>query len=53
MTGESDAITKNEDRPFLLSGSNIIQGTGTMMILAVGKNSFAGKLKLRIQKDQD
>lgn len=53
MTGESDAITKNEDRPFLLSGSNIVQGTGTAMILAVGKNSFAGKLKLRIQKDQD
>ena len=53
MTGESDAITKNEQHPFLLSGSNIVQGTGTILILAVGKNSFSGKLKMKIQKDQD
>lgn len=53
MTGEPDAITKNEEHPFMISGSNIVNGTGTILVLAVGRNSFSGKLKLKIQKDQD
>lgn len=39
--------------PFLISGSKIMEGTGEMLVLAVGVNSQYGKLKLKIQQDPD
>ncbi len=31
----------------------VMEGTGTMIVAAVGKNSYYGKLKLKIQQDED
>lgn len=30
-----------------------MEGTGTMIVAAVGKNSYYGKLKMKIQQDED
>ena len=63
LTGEPDAIKKKvpvsydwekeHSSPFLISSSKLMSGTGLMVVAAVGKNSFYGKLKMRIQQDQD
>lgn len=62
MTGESHYIEKEVPvkytadegvNPFLISGSKIMEGTGTMLILAVGKHSQYGQLKLKIQTGDD
>lgn len=60
MTGETHGIKKsipsNYDKagesPFLISGSKVVEGTGSMLVLAVGRNSQYGKLKLILQGDQ-
>lgn len=31
----------------------IMEGTGTIIVAAVGKNSYYGKLKMKIQQDQE
>lgn len=50
ITGETDPVKKfplskasNTVRPFLISGSKVIEGSGEMLILAVGENSSVGK----------
>ena len=43
-TGESDAIAKPEKDPFFLSGSQVLEGYGTILVVAVGTNSFNGKV---------
>ena len=51
-TGESDAIKKgNTDGrdPFFLSGTQVIQGTGRMLVLATGETSFGGKLMMALR----
>lgn len=45
MTGESDLIIKNESAPVLLSGTKVMEGSGQMLVVAVGKNSQAGIIK--------
>ena len=30
-----------------------MSGTGVMVVCAVGKNSYYGKLKMKVQQDQD
>jgi P-type Ca2+ transporter type 2B len=47
LTGESKAILK---RPgdVILSGTTAIQGSGKMVVIAVGVNSVAGKIKARV-----
>uniref|UniRef100_A0A1I8GWH9 Calcium-transporting ATPase n=1 Tax=Macrostomum lignano TaxID=282301 RepID=A0A1I8GWH9_9PLAT len=43
LTGESDHVKKGEDRdPMLLSGTNVMEGSGKMVVTAVGINSQAG-----------
>ncbi|CAF3597767.1 unnamed protein product [Rotaria sp. Silwood1] len=45
LTGDSDLIKKNESRdPFLLSGTNIVEGSGKMLVLAVGEHSQMGTI---------
>jgi P-type E1-E2 ATPase len=40
MTGEPDAIKKNpKTKPFLLSGTQVGEGNGRMLVTAVGMNS--------------
>lgn len=62
LTGETDDVKKrvpvtydknDAGTPFLISSSMIMEGTGTMIVAAVGKNSYYGKLKLKIQQDED
>ena len=50
-TGESDAIKKGRDQndPFVLSGTKVIEGVGTMLVIAVGPNSFHGKTLIHLQ----
>eukprot|EP01113_Clastostelium_recurvatum_P039548 TRINITY_DN604_c0_g1_i1.p1 TRINITY_DN604_c0_g1~~TRINITY_DN604_c0_g1_i1.p1 ORF type:complete len:1064 (-),score=338.27 TRINITY_DN604_c0_g1_i1:106-3297(-) len=58
MTGEADAIKKGSLAdgmdPFFLSGSQVIEGFGRMLVIAVGKYSFNGKTMLALQvEDSD
>lgn len=45
MTGESDLLTKNAQKPFLLSGTKVMEGLGKMLVICVGENSQAGIIK--------
>jgi calcium-translocating P-type ATPase len=52
LTGESKAIQK---RPgdVILSGTTAQQGSGKMVVIAVGKFSVAGKIKARVYESED
>ena len=62
ITGESDEIkkrvpetySKTEGKsPFMISGSKVMEGTGLMLVAAVGKNSVYGKLKATLDAADD
>mmetsp|Transcript_2959 Transcript_2959/g.5698 ORF Transcript_2959/g.5698 Transcript_2959/m.5698 type:complete len:1022 (-) Transcript_2959:3022-6087(-) len=64
LTGETALIPKTAakggdceggpgDDPFIVSGTNIIQGTGLMLVLAVGPNSIQGKILARIREQEE
>lgn len=60
LTGEPILIKKKvpttydeKISPFLISSSKLMSGTGLMVVAAVGKSSYYGKLKIKIQQDQD
>lgn len=43
LTGESDHVKKGENYdPMLLSGTHVMEGSGKMVVTAVGVNSQAG-----------
>lgn len=52
LTGESKLISK---RPgdIILSGTNVAQGSGKMVVIAVGVNSVSGKIKARVYESED
>jgi P-type E1-E2 ATPase len=35
--------------PFLFSGSKVVDGGGLMVVVAVGVNSYSGKMQMKIQ----
>lgn len=37
--------------PFLLSGTRVIDGTGQMLVIAVGESSFHGRMMMALQED--
>ncbi|KAK1756472.1 PMCA-type calcium-translocating P-type ATPase [Echria macrotheca] len=63
ITGESEHVAKAAvgstlERssgldPFIISGSKIIDGRGTYMVIAVGNNSTEGQTKLASQEQKD
>ena len=60
MTGENKTITKsllvkgsNDSSPFLISGTKVIDGTGKMMVLTVGKDTYENILKAKLQGEDD
>ena len=61
MTGEPLGIKKTVPtwvpgehcNPFLISGSKILEGTGKMVVLAIGEHSQFGILKKNIQSSDD
>ncbi|CAG8509968.1 46135_t:CDS:10 [Gigaspora margarita] len=48
-TGESDAIRKGDNDPFILSGSKITEGVGRIVVIAVGVNSYFGKTMMALR----
>ena len=52
MTGESVLIPKDDKAPFLLSGSIIVEGTGSLLVLTYGKTSFDPEYFM-IHEEQD
>ncbi|XP_029006142.1 plasma membrane calcium-transporting ATPase 3-like isoform X5 [Betta splendens] len=43
LTGESDQVRKSQDKdPMLLSGTHVMEGSGRMLVSAVGLNSQTG-----------
>lgn len=45
LTGEAASIKKKPDRnPFLYAGTQVMEGTGTMLAIAVGASSQQGKI---------
>lgn len=51
MTGESDQLIKNEQDPFMLSGTIVVDGLGKMIATSVGINSLLGKSMIGLQVD--
>ncbi|CAG9461436.1 unnamed protein product [Pedinophyceae sp. YPF-701] len=43
LTGESDPIKKSDKRPWCLSGTQVTEGSGTILVTAVGEKSQWGK----------
>lgn len=52
LTGESVLISKNPG-DVVLSGTTAIQGSAKMVVIAVGTNSVAGKIKARVYESSD
>ena len=52
LTGESHMISKKPG-DVILSGTNAVQGSGKMVVIAVGPNSVAGKIKARVYESED
>jgi P-type E1-E2 ATPase len=53
MTGEPVAVKKEEDNPFLLSGCQVAEGCGKMIVTAVGMNSEWGKTLAKLNVEVD
>ncbi|KAJ2164489.1 plasma membrane calcium, partial [Coemansia sp. RSA 353] len=55
-TGESDAVKKgttDEGRdPFVLSGAKVLEGVGSMVVVAVGTRSFYGKIMMAMRQGE-
>jgi Ca2+ transporting ATPase len=52
MTGEPDIIKKNPDRdPFFLSGTQLQDGSGRMLVVLVGQRSYQGKMKEAVSEE--
>ncbi|KAG7366729.1 plasma-membrane calcium-translocating P-type ATPase [Nitzschia inconspicua] len=52
LTGESDPVRKKPG-DFILSGTNAVQGSGRMVVIAVGTNSVSGKIRARVYESAD
>uniref|UniRef100_A0A7S2R848 P-type Ca(2+) transporter n=1 Tax=Mucochytrium quahogii TaxID=96639 RepID=A0A7S2R848_9STRA len=60
LTGETALVAKAvhevkesaPNDPFVVSGTNVMHGSGKMLVLAIGRNSMQGKILARI-RDQD
>lgn len=50
-TGESDALKKDpEEKCYIISGSKVLDGSGQMLVTAVGRNSFFGKTMMAMRE---
>ena len=52
LTGESKMISKHPG-DIVLSGTNAVQGSGKMVVIAVGVHSVAGRIKARVYESAD
>jgi Ca2+-transporting ATPase len=52
ITGEPDLIEKSSEKDvFIISGTSIEEGTGVVMVAAVGPNSFQGQMARALDAD--
>lgn len=51
MTGESDEIAKDDSDPFMLSGTTVADGSGKMVVIAVGTRSLQGRAMAGLRID--
>lgn len=54
MTGEPHAVEKDVEKdPFLLSGTNVVNGIGKMMVIGTGVNSLNGRSLLALEVEPE
>ncbi|RWR77974.1 calcium-transporting ATPase 1, plasma membrane-type-like protein [Cinnamomum micranthum f. kanehirae] len=53
LTGESESVTVNEENPFLLSGTNVQDGSCKMLVTTVGMRTQWGKLVATLSEGGD
>lgn len=53
LTGEPEPMTKDHEHPFMISGTTVNAGQGTMVVVAVGEFSIAGKIKKDVYGAED
>ncbi|KAL5566270.1 hypothetical protein UlMin_029434 [Ulmus minor] len=53
MTGESDHVEIGSGNPFLLSGTKVTDGFGSMLVTSVGMNTSWGEMMSSISRDSD
>lgn len=49
LTGEPHLVEKDEHDPFIKSGTNVMVGTGKILVVAVGRNSVQGRILASLQ----
>lgn len=53
-TGENDEIEKTADGDSVFrSGTNVLEGEGTAIVIAVGVNSLAGRIAMAVRADKE
>ena len=53
ITGEANDVHKSAVNPFLISGTNIIDGCdGIALVVAVGKTSYSGVIAMAVREDK-
>lgn len=52
FTGESESVDKDKQNPFLLAGSEVNEGTGKMICLAVGENTGWGNILKKLNEEE-
>jgi len=50
LTGEPDLMKKNENNRFMLSGTKVMSGACTVLVLAVGENSESGRITVLVKE---
>jgi len=54
LTGESDNVPiDSEDKPYVLAGTQVVEGVGKMIVTRVGVNSEWGKTAALLSKEQE
>ncbi|XP_061338997.1 calcium-transporting ATPase 4, plasma membrane-type-like isoform X1 [Gastrolobium bilobum] len=53
LSGESEPVNANEEKPFLLSGTKVQDGQGVMLVTAVGMRTEWGKLMETLNEGGD
>ncbi|GAQ87615.1 Calcium transporting ATPase [Klebsormidium nitens] len=53
MTGESQPMHKNEQKPFMMAGTKVSDGMGTMVLTGVGMHTEWGKVMATLSEDVD
>eukprot|EP00397_Hematodinium_sp_SG-2012_P004630 GEMP01004642.1.p1 GENE.GEMP01004642.1~~GEMP01004642.1.p1 ORF type:complete len:1152 (+),score=143.05 GEMP01004642.1:64-3519(+) len=52
ITGESDLLDKSAASPFLLSGTNVMSGACTVVVVAVGEHSESGHIAKLVSEEE-